>query len=37
MNYSLEKKTKLDAYFKDGSLTSVIPTIEKGGVVWLEN
>jgi hypothetical protein len=33
----LGQKKELDAQFKNNQLTCVIPVIEKGGVVWLEN
>jgi len=33
----LDEKQQLAAQFKDGQLSCVIPAIEKGGVVWVEN
>ncbi len=33
----LGQKQKLSAQFRDGQVICTLPTVEKGGVVWLED
>jgi hypothetical protein len=33
----LGEKVELDVEIEDGALTCIVPIIDKGGVVWVDN